>query len=210
MAAGPARIIERDDRPSMRFSWQALKAPTGALTAATAAQLTTNLRDVSFAEDTVDFADVSGIQSLAVQIFGVSANNGTGTLEIYGWNDTGPGHHIAQVTLVFGNFTSAATTGFHAASATASNIRRLFAPATAYQGCDTFAIGAQYGTLIEATTAWNYVQIQAVAETDFPAEFVVNMHNGRFKYLGVLDTVLSGTSIGAIYKPLSYFGEPVV
>lgn len=220
MAAGPATILPQDGGLHILGAWQLLKSLSIAQTAITAAKLSQNLRDVSFAESTVEFVDVSAFESIRVQVWGVASNNDAPVIDLYGWSDTGPGAHIGKVTLAYGNFTSAASTGFHAQTQTSKSIREAFVAGTAYQGCDTYTITADYEQEIYqsvdtagipiTTTFQNFRSINNAAatatvsplEADFPIFFTVDFSRSRYKYFGVLVTTLAGTTLGAIYKPI--------
>lgn len=195
-------IRSPDTTGQFLYGWQLLKSRSIAQTILTAANLTTNLRDVNFSESTVEFLDVSLFSAIQVQVYGTAANNaGSPTtavaLNLYGWSDNGPGYHCGTVSVVFGNFTSAATTGFHASANTHKSIRDAFDPATAYQGVDTFTETADYD---------GSITVPASQETDFPGSFIVSFANTRYKFFGVLVTSLgnvAATNVGAIYRPLA-------
>lgn len=194
MAAGPATLLSVDMEPSVLQGWQLLKSRTIAQTAVTAAKLCQNLKDVSFAEDTFDFVDVSSFGAIRFQVWGVADNNHTPVIDLYGWHDTGPGAHVGKVTLGYGNFTSAATTGFHANVSTHKSIRDKFDSTVAYRSCDVYTETADYEAAVAVT---------ATAETDFPGYVDVDFTNNQYKWFGVAVTTLAGTNLGAIFKPLS-------
>lgn len=210
-------FLENDSAPDAQAAWQLLKSRSIAQTALTAAQLSQNLRDVNFAESTVEVIDVSSYDSIRIQVWGEAANNDAPVIDCYGWSHYGPGHWIGRVTLAYGNFTSAANTGFHAQTATHRSIRNAYLAATAYRGCDTYTVTADYEqelisdsagtpifyqqhrTLIAPQTAAGASPIVA----DFPSYLNVNFDRSKYKYFGVLVTTLAGTNLGAIFKPLA-------
>jgi hypothetical protein len=213
MATGSGFVL--NPRPDLSPNWQLLKTPTGAQTAVTAAKLCQTFRDVVFAEDNFEVIDCMALQSIAVQVWGVAADTNTFTLELYGWSEGGPGRHIQQMAAnIFGAFVSVATDGWHASPSTHESIKyrstgqvgtipRGFAPATEYRGVDTYLLTAAKDFTVKWLAVTPAAQIQTNAEADFPGEFVVDFRNSRFKYFGVAATATTGTSVGAIFKPLS-------
>ena len=213
-------FLETDDRGIVQEGWQLARAPSrvdaggaGAATVnatMTAAKLATDIHEVQSAlvvgdERAIEVFDVSAFQSIAVQAWGEAADTNTFTLELYGWAANGPGHHVQQMAAcVFGNFTSAASTGWHASVNTHSSIRKVFAAATAYRGADTYLLTAAKDFSVKKDLVSPAVQIQTNAEADFPAEFIVDFATNRYKYFAVAVTATTGTSVGAIWKPLSY------
>ena len=193
MAAGPATLLKYDMAPSAVASWQLLKSRTVAQTAVTAAKLSQALRDVSFAQDTFEFMDVSSLGAIRIQVWGVASANDAPVLDLYGWSDSGPGMHVGKVTITYGNFTSAATTGFHAVPEAHISIRDAFVAGTAYRGTDTYAATNDYEAAITAYTE----------EADFPASFDVSFLNNQYQWFGAAVTTLAGTNLGAIFKALS-------
>lgn len=197
MAAGPATIRTWDHHAASQ-SWQLFKSRTTAQTAVTAAKLTTPLRNVSFDEDNIEFMAVEGFDGIEVGIWGTASDNHAPVINLYEWMEDGPGHHAGTITLAFGGFTSAATTGFHAIStnpgAAHKTIRDAFAPATAYRGCDTYTETADYT---------GGISVPGTQETDFPATFLWSFVNSRAKYAGILVTALnSATDVGAVFRPV--------
>lgn len=200
MATGGGIVL--NTRIDSRPTWQLLKSPTGVQTAVTAAKLTQSFKDVVFAQDNFEVVDVSNFEAIAVQVWGVAADGNTFTLELYGWQEGGPGHHIQQMaTNIFGNFTSAASVGFHQSDSTHRSIKRAFTAATAYRGADTYLLTTHWTVLKELLVP--AVQIPTNIEANFPAGFLVDFSTTRFKYFGIASTVMVGTSVGAIFKPLA-------
>jgi hypothetical protein len=201
MATGPGIIL--NPRPDGRPTWQLLKTPTAAQTAVTAAKLTQSFKDVAFAEDNFEVIDVSMFAAIAAQVWGVAADTNTFTIELYGWAEGGPGDHIQQMAAnIFGAFVSAANVGFHQSSSTHKSIRNAFAAATDYRGADTYLLTASKDFTVKKELVSPAVQIQTNLEADFPAGFLVDFSTTRFKYFGIAATATTGTSVGAIFKPL--------
>lgn len=216
MAAGPAVFLPVDNQPTAVRHWQACKSLGIAQTLVTAAKLSQAIRDVSFAEDNFEFIDVSSFDTIRLQVWGVAADNDAPVIDLYGWSDQGPGNHIAKVTLAYGNFTSAASTGFHANAQAHESIRQRFAAATAYRGCDTYTVTADYEQEMisdSAVTPIIYQQYRSVVspgtaagaspvEADFPGYVTVDFRRSRYKFFCVACTTLAGTTLGAIFKPV--------
>jgi len=223
MATAVANIVRPDFEAGALAGWQLLKRPTGAQTAPTAAQLMQPLVDVEWtitaATDIVDVLDVERFSAIRFQVLGVASNNHAPVINLYGWHNGGPGHHIGVITLAFGNFTTAATTGFHATAH--SSIKERFAPATAYQVCDTYTITSDlerengftntddntaagaYFDRHRALTSPSTTAGAGVVEADFPSYANVDLSRSRYKYLAVFVTALnSATSVGAIWTPI--------
>ena len=197
-------ILEVDMLPSALESWQLARTPIVApTTALTAAKLCQSLRDVSFDAGDEVF-DVSPFRSIAIQIWGLAADGNTFTLDLYGWSDGGPGHHIQTMALcAFRSHTSPANTGFHASRYTHKSIRAAFAANTIYRGADTYLLTAASDYTVKNELVTPAVQIQTNTEAGFPAGFQVNFHTNRFKYFGIFCTTVSASeSVGAIFKPL--------
>ena len=178
-------------------SWQLCKTLAAEGTILTAAKLAQSLNDVSFAE-AVDLFPVSRYGKIRVQVWGDTAADGnTIFIDVYGWSKDGPGHYVAELTGTFGNFTSAASTGFHTNAH--KSITNEFDAATAYRGCDTWAIASNgdHDGAISVVTA-------ASQKANYPSYFTVDLTGGQYKYLsfhGVGGT--QSGSIAAIFKPLS-------
>lgn len=209
MAAGPRIILPSPGAPSDANDWMLFKTPNVTQTVVSADRLTTRFQDVSFAENTVEFIDSSIYSKIRVVVMGVASNNGTCNLQLYGWQKNGPGQHIATIAATFGNFTSAATTGFHAAVNVFQPLAAAFLPGTAYQICDTFSVTNDYEKLVFVDSAavtiphFKAIEVPGTQETDFPSYFIVDMTNAQYQYLGMTaDTFTSVTTVGAIYRPL--------
>jgi len=229
MPAGPARWLALDDRLTKSLQWQLLKVPGGQQTLVTAAKLSQSLKNpgaVSFAEDNFDFADVSLCQALMVQIWGEAADTHAPVVNLYGWNDNGPGIHIGTVTATFGAVLSEdinnAAPGWHTSTNLPAEMRAAFPAATDFRGCDTYVITADYMTELfrDDLTVNTYYQSHKVLsapsaigtpgapdtspEDDHPSYFIVDLSRAWFRYLCVACTALnSATSVGAIFRPVS-------
>lgn len=202
MATGAGIVL--NTRIDSRPTWQLLKSPTGAQTAVTAAKLTQSFKDVVFAQDNFEVVDVANFEAIAIQVWGVASDAGTFTLELYGWQEGGPGHHIQQMAAnIFGNFTSAADAGFHQSDSTHKSIRDAFTAATAYRGADTYLLTANKDFTVKKELFSPAVQVPTNIEANFPAGFLVDFATTRFKYFGMASTAMTGTSVGAIFKPLA-------
>jgi len=208
-------FLENHSAPSSQQAWQLLKSPSIVQTALTAAQLSQNLRDVSFVESTVELLDVSSYDSIRMQVWGVAADNNAPVIDLYGWSHYGPGNYIGRVTLAYGNFASPANTGWHAGVETHAGIRKAFLPGTEYRGCDTYTVTDYEQEAITDSAGIFYQQHRSVVApqttlgvspvlADFPGYLNVNFHRSQYKYFAVLVTTLVGTSLGAIFKPLAF------
>lgn len=201
----PAATI-LNPRPDRTETWQLLKSPTANQTAVTAAKLAQEFHSVNFAE-AFEVINVSGVHTILMQVWGVAADTNTFTLELYGWSIGGPGHHIHQVTGIFGNFVSEdsanATPGFHTSVRTHKSIRDAFAAGTDYRGADTLVAvtTATYVTTSEVNA--NPISAQLDLEADFPTVLKIQFNSCRYHYFGVAVTAQTGTSVGAIYLPVS-------
>lgn len=205
MAAGPAIFLELGTSPSELATWQLLKSPTGAQTAVTAAKLSQELHDVSFAEDNFEVVDVSLFSGIWISVWGVAADTNTFTLELYGWSNGGPGHHLHQVTGIFSAFTSDAADGFHRSSRTHKSIRNAFVAGTQYRGADTLvAVGTTQFVPNNYSSSSVPVSAQTDLEVDFPCVMKIDVWGMGIKYLGVACTATTGTSVGAIFRPGSF------
>ncbi|KKK54576.1 hypothetical protein LCGC14_3083310, partial [marine sediment metagenome] len=147
--------------------------------------------------------------------------NDTLTLQLYGWSASGPGSHMGTISLIAGNFTSAASTGFHASASTHKSIRDELLPATAYRFCDTYTITADYERemitgVSGSTPAADYHEFHKslsspVTSTntvppvaDFPSYVNVDLSRSRYEYFGIHGSAASGfVNHGAIWIPLS-------
>jgi len=211
-------FLNLDDTGLALDSWQLCKSLSIAQTAPTATILSQNIRDAVFVETTFEFIDVSRFEAIRVQVWGVAADNDAPVIDLYGWSATGPGAHIGKVTLAYGAFTSAATTGFHAAADTHKSIRNAFAAATAYRGCDTYTVTNDYEAELVTDTAATPIHIEqyksltaprtlaatsvSPVEANLPGFLTVNFARSAYKYFGIAVTTLAGTTLGAIFRPV--------
>lgn len=223
MAAGPITVRAVDYSEQALMAWQTLKAPiTTAETALTAAKLGQNMRDVSADEDTVEVIPVELYKMIQVMVLANGSANQSPVLNLYGWSETGPGHHIGTLTTDLGAGSSPASTGFHAQSETHKSIRDAFAAATAWLIPDQYVVTADYEQQRFVDTAASPIHIQyfralavpgtsatggtigtSTTEADFPMAFNVDFSMSRYKYFGLLPTSLdSATSVGAVFKPI--------
>ena len=102
--------------------------------------------------------------------------------------------------MTHGNFTSAASTGWHALPTAHYSVRDpatgLLA-ATAYRGADIYAQTTDYYDLLTVFTT----------EADFPAHCIVNLSSMQYKYIAILVTALTGTSCACVMRPLALKGK---
>ena len=196
-----AAVILNQDGRHVETSpkWKLLRKPILAAaveTTPTAQQLSNTLPAVTDFSHAIEFALVEKLSAIEVGFWGVASDNDSATVKLYGWAEGGPGCHIGTVTPIFGGFTSAATTGFHANANTDQSIREAFAAATAYRGCDTYAETLDNNTSL----------VMPTTNVDFPGAFIVSFANTQYKYFGAVFTSVTVvgtlTSIGAIYRPL--------
>lgn len=194
-------LLTYDLSVGQRDNWQVCKTRSVAQTALTVAKLTQNLRTISFDEATVDVMDVSSIAGLRLQPWGVASDDNSCVLDFYGWQLGGGGMHIGKLTCTFGNFTSAATTGFHTVAEKAythPSILSAFDTATAYRGCDTIVATNDYESAFTVYTA----------EANFPTHAVLSFAAAQYKYLAILATTLTGaTNVGCICRALALKGK---
>jgi hypothetical protein len=227
MAAGPVTIKTVDFTPSALMGWQLLKAPiTTAETAITAAKLGQNLSDVSFDEATVEVIPVEFFNMIEVMALANGTADQSPVLNLYGWSEWGPGHHIGTLTLDLSTASSAATDGFHAKNKTHVSIRNAFAAGTAWLIPDQYVVTADYEQERFADTTATPLHVQShralnvpgtsaiggtigtsTTEANFPQVFNVDFSHSQYKFFGVLPTSLdSATSVGAIFKPIRLKG----
>ena len=216
MAAGPAKILPVDHGVEAIGGWQTCKTQSIAQTALTAEQLSRALADISFVEDTVEFIEVERFNAIRCQVWGVASNNDAPVINCYGWGRSGPGHHIGTLTAAYGNFTSPATTGFHASSTAHDSIKRAFAKDAAYRSCDTYAVTADYeqetvsdsGAVVyqvgRSLIVPRTVSADSPIHADFPTYFDVDLSRSKWVFFGMLVTTLAGTTLGGIFRPTQF------
>lgn len=220
--AGAARFVEIESKPSRMINWQLLKTPAGIQTAPSAAQLSQRLRDVRFVQTYFDFADVSWCKSIMVQCWDVGSENDDPILQLYGWNDHGPGLHIGTITSTIGDVTSQdrndGNPGWHTDTRLHVSIQRAFNPDTDYLACDNYVVTDDNTTQFIVDTAGTPINYEAhkalwvpgataaggaAPEADYPSYFVVDLERLNIKYLCLACTDLdSATLVGAIFKVL--------
>lgn len=193
MATAQKIAIETSVRRYADFQLaKSLVLQANAMTALTAAQLSQHLFSINYAgADTLQVINVACISALRFEVWGVASNNHSCVFNLYGWPEVGHGHHIGTLTCTFGNFESAASTGFHTVGH--SSITRAFVPTQAYRGCDTYAETQDYE---DAITVFS-------AEADFPAFAEVSFANSQYAWFAAMPTTItSATSVAAIFKAL--------
>ena len=226
MAAGPRIILRASDATNRSETWQLLKSPTLVQSALAVADLCLHLDDISFADSAlaIEVVDVSLFETIRVEFWGaIAADATTPVVMLYGWHASGPGAHIGTVTLAHGNFTTPALTGWHTDPSTARSIRNVFLEGTAYRGCDTVTVTADYELEIIVDGALTPIEYpshralqsprtiaEAIPQADFNTYLNVSFERSRYKYFGALVTTASATAsatLGAIYRPLTYRPE---
>lgn len=190
MAAGPIKILPWDS--SCHNQYQLCKSLTTGQTALTAAKLCEGWGAVQGAEDNHEVVGVGEFTAIKLQVWGVADNDHAPVITLTGWPESGPGQEIGVITLAYGNFTSAATTGFHADPLTHKSIRDEFVAGTAYRGCDTYTETNDYEDAITVYTGL----------ADYPGHAVVSFAKSQYKYFGIAVTTLAGTTLGAICVPI--------
>jgi hypothetical protein len=219
MAAGPATILRPDDNGENRHKWQLLKSPATAVeTAITAVKLCQAIQDVSFAQDTLEFLDVSRYRKIAVQFWAVASEDGTDVVNLYGWGSGGPGGRMAVMTLTHSTATSpAATTGFHVSEHAHESIRGAFDQTATYRTPDTFETETLYerntveGAAVDGSFHSVNRQTAAAGTTpilaNFPTFMTIDFSMSRWRYFGVAATTLNSTSLGAIFRPVELWDD---
>lgn len=216
--AGPARFLNEPPHGSPADTarvWQLCKKLTTGQTAITAAQLTTNLRDITdFTNENNDFITVNKFRRIKVQVIGVAANNDAPTIMLHAYPKYGPGHRMASIACAYGDFTSAATTGFHASTKTHKTITDNFAAGTGYRICDTYTVtdyeqrnttdGVVFAALHRGVSATTTQASVSPSIADFPNYFIVDFSDSYYHYFGIQVTTLAGTTLGAIFQPVDY------
>jgi len=202
MASAAIIATDQDSRSLLR--WQLLRSPSAAISAIVAARLAENFYEST---STAQAVSVEAYESILVQAWGVASDTHTGVISLYGWPESGPGHHLANVTATFCTVQSAALTGFHATDKSHPSIREGFAAATAYNGCDLYALTADYSVNTIETGGILVPSVKLVGgtpEDNFAcAGFAIDFSVCRYKFLSAFATTLtSATSLGLIFRAL--------
>ena len=228
MAAGPITIREIDFTPSALRGWQCLKAPVTALeTALTATKLMDDVRLVQGAEDTFQAIPVSAFDVIQCMMLANGTADQSPVLQLYGWGETGPGHHIGTLTTDISTAAmTVASASFLASSRTHKSIRDAFAAATAWKVADQYVVTADYEQerLQDSTaTPLQYQSFRALnvpgtsaiggaigtptVEANFPGVFNVDFSHSDYSYFCVAPSSLdSATSVGLIFRPIRLKG----
>jgi len=225
MAAGPITIRTVDYTGQSLRGWQCLKSPVAAAeTALTAAKLLDDMRSVSAVESTVQAIPVSAFTEIQIMVLANGTADQSPVLNLYGWGESGPGHHIGTVTTDISAAAITALTGFHASARTHVSIRDAFAATVAWKICDQYVVTADYEQERFIDTAATPIHIQyfraisvpgtsaiggtiatPTTEADFPQVFNVDFAHSAYSYFALLPTNLdSATSVGAIFRPVGY------
>lgn len=221
MAAGPVTIRTIEEGAIALQQWQCLKAPIGtAETALTAAKLLDDMRAMSAAESTVEVIPVGLFDMIQVMVMAVGADGQSPVLDLYGWPESGPGHHIGTLTLDLSTAAVTASTGFHTNARTHKSIRDNFAAASTWLIPDQYVVTADYeqerfvdsasvhtqyfrALSVPGTSAIGGTIGTSVTEANFPQVFNVDFSQSKYSFFGVLPTALdSATSVGAIFRAI--------
>lgn len=221
MAAGPVTIREVDYTGISCRQWQCLKAPVTALeTALTATKLLDDMRSMSCDESTVQVIPVSAFDVIQCMMLANGTADQSPVLNLYGWGESGPGHHIGTLTTDISTAAmTVATTSFLASTRTHKSIRDAFTSATAWKVADQYVVTADYeqeritdATLhtqvfralnVPGTSAIGGTIGTATTEANFPQVFNVEFSHSDYSFFGVLPTSLdSATSVGLIFRPI--------
>lgn len=229
MAAGTTTLRTLDTTGYALRSWQCLKAPiTAAETALTATQLMDDLFAMVPADDnSVQIIPVFEFDAIQCMMLADGTADQSPVLNLYGWPESGPGHHIGTLTtdISTGAMTVAAAS-FLASSRTHLSIRNAFTAATAWKVADQYVVTADYEQerLTDTTaTPLHYQSFRALnvpgtsaiggtigtstTEANFPQVFNVEFSHSSYSYFGVMPTALdSATSVGLIFRPVSIRG----
>jgi hypothetical protein len=228
MAAGPIIKLKNTDVSPIFIrkneNYRLLKTPTIIQTALTVAKLTTDLDDVSADEDTLEAVDVLSYESIRVEFWSaLGADDETGIVMLYGWHETGPGHHIGTVGLTLGALTSAASTGWHGNSKVGKSVSGAFAKGTAYRGCDTVTVTIDYELELAVDGAATPIEYQnfrslvsprliteAIPHANFNTYLIVDLSRSRYKWLSAVATAVPATAnstLGAVFRPIKFRKE---
>lgn len=168
--------------------WQLLLAPLStAQTILTVAQVVQNMdANASFTE-AIEVLDVHSLAAIEIAAWSaVAANDTTAVVELYGWPKQGPGRHLGTLGLTCGNFTSAASTGWHTIAGNAhASVRGSFLNATAYRGYDTYTETADiFGNIVALGTP----------EANFPCHATLSFLNDGLDFISAVPTTIPATA----------------
>jgi hypothetical protein len=226
MAAGTFAILNIDQTPSALRGWHLLKAPvTSAETALTATQLMDDMRSMVPADDnSFCVVPVSMFDMIQCMQIGFAGDNDSPVLDLYGWGENGPGHHIGTLTTDLGSGAmTVSARSILASSRTQKSIRDAFDPAQAWVITDQYVVtlDAEQERITDGTLqtqvfrALNVPGVSAIGgtigtsstEANFPQVFNVDFSHSDYSYFGVAITNLgSATSAGLIFRPIRLKG----
>ena len=225
MAAGTTTIREVDSSGIGARKWQCLKAPiTAAETALTATQLMDDMYGMVPADDNnIQIVPVVAFSSIQCMMLAAGTADQSPVLELYGWPESGPGHHIGTLTtdISTGAMTVSARS-FLASTRTHKTITDAFAAATAWKVADQYVVTADYEQERFLDTAATPIHFQAfralnvpgtsaiggtigtaTTEANFPQVFNVDFSQSNYSYFAVVPTSLdSATSVGLIFRAI--------
>lgn len=181
-------------------TWQRLLAPiSSAFSALTGAQLSQNMDGNASFTNAIEVLDIHSIAAMEIAAWAAAAaNDTTGTIELYGWPKQGFGRHLGTLGLIFGNFQSAANSGWHTPTGLAhQSVYLSFSPSTAYRGCDTYNETADY---------YGGIVGLGVPEADFPSHAFLTFANDCLHYLAAVPTLLpvtASTTLGVVFRTVA-------
>jgi hypothetical protein len=222
MAAGTLTIRTIDETPLALRGWQCLKAPiTTAETALTATKLLDDMRLMVPADDnSMQVIPVSTFDVIQVMVLANGTDDQSPVLNLYGWPETGPGHHIGTLTTDISTAAmTVASASFLASVRTHISIRNAFASATSWKIVDQYVVtlDAEQERITDATLhtqvfrALNVPGVSAIGgtigtsptEANFPQVFNMDFSHSDYSYFGMVPTSLdSATSVGAIFRQI--------
>lgn len=209
-----------------RLGWHLLKPPiTAAETAITATKLMDDMRSMVPADDNnLRYVNVADYDVIQCMMLANGSDNQSPVLELYGWGENGPGHHIGTLTT---DISTAAMTvsarSFLASPRTNKSITDAFSSATAWKVADQYVVTLDTeqeritdGTLqTQVFRALNVPGVSAIGgtigtsstEANFPQVFNLDLSHSNYAYVTVVITGLdSATSVGLIFRPIRMRG----
>lgn len=168
---------------------QLLHTPTGAQTPITGALLSGVDVTVTNFVNAPQLLDVSLIDKIRVELWGVASDTNGVTVALYGWPEGGGGHAIATVTAITSVFAQV-----FSADPAHSSLHSSFGSGSTWTGCDTYAIGTAWGVSTPIVVPG--------ANSDDPGYFTLDFTHTQYKWIALVPVTVVGTSVGAIFMPL--------